>query len=741
MLNLSLRRKKTMRSLLLVAGLLCACVVVTGCSDSSDEDAAEANFEEWYPQYNRYIAEWLKEQAAMHAKEIAAVDEQISAAPEAELKAKLSAQRAELEKKAMVTRLRIDEGDYFQFHEEAELPAGLVWKDGQEQPEIGDPASEKGGAFRYYIPSFPPTIRPFGPNSNNSFRGELYDHIEVGLIDLHPQTGEVIPGVAKEWAESADKRTVYFRLDPDARYNDGVPVNAIDFMWFVYVRASDNVVAPYLSQYLREQNAGLALYGDDIVAVTLPEPSPKLAYFATIPPAARHFYAEYGPDYKDRYQWRVPPTTAAYTITEGNLVKGVSITLSRDQDWWAQDKKFYRYRYNADRLVYTVVRDTSKAWELFRAGELDYFPITLPEYWYEQSEMPPVFNGYVERYTWYNQFPRIPWALYLNTAKPPLDNLDVRLGINHAVNWQKVIDVVFRGDAERLPGWTRGFGEFDNPAIAPRPFSITKAREYFAKAGFDQQRPDGILRNGKGQRLEVVLSFPNIPVRERMMVILKEEARKAGLDLVLDGLDSMMVYKKEMQKEHEIAFSAWGFQPPYPRYFEYFHSSNAYDEKGNLKQDTNNVFSFSDDRMDKLTVAYRNAQTDQEKIGYAHEMQEIIHDSAVFIPGYMTEYLRVGVWRWLRWPDSEFTEFSPPKHYIPMESYVYWIDEEMKKETLAAKRSGNTFPEVQEVKQRYRTAPSDGSESDQVIEKETQADVVDGVSEKGQLKTQEGGEQ
>ena len=40
--------------------------------------------------------------------------------------------------------------------------------------------------------------------------------------------------------------------------------------------------------------------------------------------------------------------------------------------------------------------------------------------------------------------------------------------------------------------------------------------------------------------------------------------------------------------------------------------------------------------------------------------------------------------------------------YVPMESYVYWVDEEMKRETLEARRSGKTFPEVQEVKQRYR---------------------------------------
>ena len=62
-----------------------------------------------------------------------------------------------------------------------------------------------------------------------------------------------------------------------------------------------------------------------------------------------------------RYQWRVPPTTAPYTILAGDIVKGVSITLTRDEDWWARDRKYYRHRFNVDHIRYTVVRDLAKA--------------------------------------------------------------------------------------------------------------------------------------------------------------------------------------------------------------------------------------------------------------------------------------------------------------------------------------------------------------------------------------------
>jgi microcin C transport system substrate-binding protein len=686
----------------LIPACLLSLAFFPGCQPPEEDMASEADFEKWYPQYNRYVRDWLGKQVEEIGAGLKKLEEEIATEEDADRRKKLEETQESKTKLLARMRSRLEIGDYFQFKEKADLPAGLEWKNGSEQPEIGDPNSQKGGTFRYFISSFPPTIRPFGPNSNNSFRGELYDNVEVSLVELHPETGEIMPGVAMEWAVGPDEKTVFFRLDPAAKYNDGVTVKAVDFMWWVYLRASDNVVTPWFKQYIREQLSQFTLYGDDLLAISLPESKPKLPYFASLPPSASHFYKEYGPDYKERYQWRVPPTTAAYTVKPEDLVKGVSITLSRVDDWWAADKKFYRYRFNADRIRYTVVRDRSKAWELFRAGEIDYFPITLPEYWYQKSEMPPVFNGFVERYTWYNQFPRIPWSLYLNSAKPPLDDHEVRLGICHATNWQKVIDVVFRGDASRLPGWTKGYGRFDNPEIMARPFSVGKARKHFAKAGYVKEDENGILMKENGERLEVALTFSNIPVRAKMMGILKEEALKAGLKFILDGLDHTVVYKKEMQKNHQAVFSAWGFQPPYPRYYEYFHSSNAYDDKGNLKHNTNNVFSFSDERMDQLAVAFRNARTEDELEEYAHEMQQIIHDSGVYVPGYMTEFVRVGCWRWVRWPDSDFTEFCPPRTYVPFESYVYWIDEDVRKETEDARRSGKKFPEVQAVKQRYR---------------------------------------
>ena len=682
-------------------------LLLAGCDREEEVFEQRVGLKEFIPRYNKYIKNWLAEQLAGVEEKIAKEQALLEKAGDEAERKYHEGQLSDLanEKERLLYRQSI--GDYFSYKSIEDLPEGLVWENGMDQPEIGDPEAKKGGAFRFYLDkfSYPATLREIGPDASGGIRTELYDFVQMGMVQIHPITGGIMPGVAKEWAEGPDGRTVFYRLDPEAHYSDGSPLQAEDFFRAIWIRASDNITDPYGKQYVREQLAQIAIYDEHTVSMSLPAPRPLLPYYASagrMEPAPESFFSEYGPDYEERYNWKVTPSLGAYYVKEEDVKKGVSVTMTRVKNWWGEKKKFYRYRYNPDRIVLTLVRDRPKTWELFRAGELDYFFIREPAEWYEKAEMPAVFDGYAEKRTWYNQYPRPPRALYMNTHYKPLDNLDVRIGVCHATNWQKVIDVVFRGDYERLPGFTRGFGRYDNPDIEARPFSVAKAREHFAKAGFDREGEDGILINDKGERLEVPLSYPILPIYEKMCPILKEEAKKAGMDLVLEPLEWAVLIKKLDKKEHRMILIAYASTPPLPRYFENLHSRNAYDEKGNLKLDTNNINSYANEEVDALCVAYRNAKTEEEVEELSHRLQQIMHDEALIVPGYMTPYQRIVTWRWVRWPETDVVQVAPPGFDRPFESHCFWIDEEMKKETLEAMRVGRKFPEVHQIADMYR---------------------------------------
>jgi microcin C transport system substrate-binding protein len=287
----------------------------------------------------------------------------------------------------------------------------------------------------------------------------------------------------------------------------------------------------------------------------------------------------------------------------------------------------------------------------------------------------------------------VPRGLYLNVSKPPLNDLDVRIGIHHAMNWQKVIDVMFRGDYQRLNAFNEGYVTFSDPSIVARPFSIDAARAAFAKAGYTQEGRDGILTKPDGTRLSVAVTYPAMPQIDRIFAILREEAKACGFELRLDGLEYTVAYKKEMQKQHEMALGSWLINPPVPDFHQFLHSTNAIDEKGNLKPQTNNTFVWHRADTDVLSEKVRTASTAEELKDAAWKLQRIIHDEAIFVPGYSVDFVRIGSWRWVKWPDCENTRFSPPVVYDPHEVFVFWIDEDVKAETQSARRTGKSFPE------------------------------------------------
>lgn len=593
--------------------------------------------------------------------------------------------------------------DFFQWKTIADLPPGLTWENGADVPEFGDPEAKKGGVFRDWHPTYPPTFRFIGPDGGNTFRGEHRDNIEISLVTRHPDEDVWIPGMAKEWAISEDKKTVFYRLQDKLTYSDGTPIVVEDFFMTFFIMTSPHIKDPWYNDWYTKEYAAITKYDDHTFSVTIPEPKPDPLWYAGVPPCPQHFFREFGPDFPARYQWRITPSTGAYVIDTDLLKRGRSITLARVKDWWARDLKHYRYIFNADFLEYKIIASPDKAFEMFRQGQIDYYHVRIPRYWYDKAEIPELYNGYMERHVFYNVFPQVTWGIRINESKPPLDNLDVRLGLHYAMNWQKVVEVDFRGDNTHMQSTFAGFGKYTNPDLRARTFDPVKAREHFAKAGFTQPGPDGILRNTQGKRLSFTLTTFNSSTVTPIMLRLKEEAKKAGVEINVEGLDATQMYKKLNQKNHELGFAGFGATPPYPRFWEGFHSDNAFttgpDGKREIVTDTNNITQTADPELDKLIIQHRKAQTEEEVQTLSWQLAKLIEERACVIPGWESPFYRHLTWRYLRWPKTGNARQSRE----PKDAYMFWIDEDMKKETKDAMREGRSFGEVLRVFDAYRT--------------------------------------
>ena len=590
--------------------------------------------------------------------------------------------------------------DFFGFKTLADLPPDLVWTSNDHLAEIGSPDAKKGGTLYGALQDFPQTLRAVGPDANGSFRTYLVDDVGMTLAHKHPGTLELFPGLAESWSVDWDSQTVYIKLDPAATWSDGQPITAADYQFMFWFYRSPYIMEPWYNNFYSTTYTNITRYDDHTISITMAERKPDMDERGLLlNPIPRHFYREMGDDFVERYQWVFPPTTGAYVIRDEDIRKGRSIALTRNKDWWARDKKHWRYRYNPDRIQFSVIRDTPKMFEAFKRGDIDLFGLGLAEYWYEKlpDTDPDVQAGYIHKNTFYNQRPRPPFGLWINTAQPLLDNRDIRIGIGHAINWDLVIEKCFRGDNTRLNTAVDGVGDYSLPTLKAREFDIAKAQEYFARAGFSRRGADGILVNEAGQKLSFSLSTGYEAMRD-VLTILREEAAKAGLALRLEILDSTVGFKKAREKQHDITFTAFGIPlEQYPRFWENYHSDNAWDraflEDGSvnpqrkIKTQTNNLESFAVLEMDQLIDQYNASSDKDEMITLSRQMIQLHHDHASFIPGFYQDFFRFANWRWVRYPEGLSYKHSEG----PGELFVHWIDTEMKEETLEARRTGKTF--------------------------------------------------
>ena len=600
--------------------------------------------------------------------------------------------------------------EFFVFKTPADLPEDLQWDDGMQWPEFSDPEARKGGTLHFFLPSFPPSLRTVGPNSNSSFRSEHWDDIGIAQVSVHPNVeGAYVPGLANQWATSADRTTCYYKLDPEARFSNGDPVKVDDFLMMFYIMHSPYIKDPWYNNHYKKKYKSIIKYDDLTFAIVLPEPRADPLYWSGMVPYNAKFFRAFGPDFAQRYNWKAYPTTGAYELDTETMLKGRKINLRRVKNWFLKDRKYYRNRFNPDVINYSVIGDLEKAFKAFRKGVIDWFPLDNPIYWNDKMDIPEFHKGYIVKSKFYNDYPRPPYGIYINCAQPRLDDLRIRVGIQHAFNVQKVIDVDIRGEFDRLNTTSEGYGRFSAKDIKAREFSVEKARAAFASAGYTQAGSDGVLVNAAGERLSFELTTRDDPVRRRYALRFKEEALKAGLEIRIEALDSTSAFKKIRDKKHELTYTAWSSTPPYPRYWEGFHSDNAYEKREGVyeldvngrrkaKPNTNNITSTANEALDKLIDEYEKAQTVEQVETLAHACDHIIFDEASYVPCWAPNFFRTGYWRWIRWPK----DFNVRVSELAVTNHVLWIDEEERERTMKAKRSGQTFPSQELIFDQYR---------------------------------------
>ena len=120
---------------------------------------------------------------------------------------------------------------------------------------FGKTAPPEGQVLRYVSGAEPESLDP--QMSTGQPETRLYMALYEGLVEYHPVTLEPIPAIAERWEVSADSTEFTFYLRRNARWSNGEPITAQDFVYTFRRGLSPELAsrAAYLAYYIKYAQA------------------------------------------------------------------------------------------------------------------------------------------------------------------------------------------------------------------------------------------------------------------------------------------------------------------------------------------------------------------------------------------------------------------------------------------------------------------------------------------------------
>ncbi len=308
-----------------------------------------------------------------------------------------------------------------------------------------------------------------------------------GLTQYDPKSAEPVPGVAERWEVSADNLTWTFHLRENARWSNGDPVTAGDFVFAFQRILSPGLGAEYAYMLHALKNGeafntgklkdaaqiGVSAADARTLVLSLDHPLPYLPAMACHSawfPVHRATLEKFGKIDARGSNWTRPGNSVGngpFVLTEWKphqFVRG-----KKSATYWDRDKVRL-----AEVFFYPIESEDAEE-RAFRSGQLHVtstMPISkIAVYEKEKSEFyhPHVFLG-----SYFYRF---------NVNVKPLDDVRVRRALAMSINREQIVRDVSRGHqvpaGHLTPPDCAGF-----TATAQVPYDVPAAKKLLADAGF-----------------------------------------------------------------------------------------------------------------------------------------------------------------------------------------------------------------------------------------------------------------
>lgn len=308
---------------------------------------------------------------------------------------------------------------------------------------------------------------------------------------LFSPDGTLKPGAAEKWDVSSDKKTYSFTLRKNAKWSNGDPLTAHDFVYSWRHLVDPKTASPYANHCYVIHNAeeivkgtkkpeelGVKAIDDYHFEVTLRAPAHHFLSLLVHPPFSPLHQKSLDADPKNYTRAGKLVSNGAFML-EDWVINSVLKVKKNPHYWGATSVKL-------DGVHYFPI-DGETEFTKYRAGELD-MAVAVPD---DKLD-------FIEKSDFAKEMIKSPFfgMLYMgiNSAKAPFDNPKLREALSLVVDREKIVKSVLHGGEEALYGWNYPYApNYKKTCLAfkdmPMDKRIERAKQLYKEAGYSAENP------------------------------------------------------------------------------------------------------------------------------------------------------------------------------------------------------------------------------------------------------------
>ena len=437
----------------------------------------------------------------------------------------------------------------------------------------------------------------------------IFQHMFEPMVDLDIESITIVPRLATDWSISEDGKVWTFKLRDDVKFWDGTPLTAKDVKYTMERMLMDDYNIGNTNYLNNQINFDKAVVVDDYtVEIHTKDPVPALLYsIQEVKILPEHVYKDLDPN---QAATEVIVGSGPFKFVE--YVKDDYVKMERNDDYWGEIPAF-KY------LVYRNIPEAST-----RVAELETGGIDVAQQ-VPMAQIETVNNSGTAHTSAIANGCRMYFGF---NHENPVFTKNVRMAINHAIDWDAINNSFFFGAVPRMvtnvnPPWL-------NPDLTPYTYDLAKVDSLMTEDGYTKNSNGIWEKDGVEIAPTIMVYYAQSSERYEILLSIVDMFKKAGINAEPYYLERAAAFEKLDKREVDDMF--------------YIGSCTSYEGQGDitdLKADSaSNYGRWKNDEFESLFDQLLVEFDVDKRADLLNQMQVISYNEAAIVP----LYIIIDVW-------------------------------------------------------------------------------------------------